>query len=1041
MFSITRGFPYAFGAALTCALVANVALAQQGAGVLVGRVVDGATKRPIPDVVVTVTSPALQGEQIVVTDGSGSFRLPNLPPGEYQLRLEKEEYKPYARSGISLRADSTIRLDSVLLPEAIKEEVVVVARAPTVDVGSTAVGLNVSRDFVSRMPVVRPNAKGGGVRSFEAVAEVTPGAKNDDFGVSIAGTTSPENQYVIDGMSVNNPALGLNGAPLSLEFVEDVNVISGGYMPEYGRTTGGLINVVTKTGSNEFHGSTWLNYSPGFMEGQRKKIKREGSTIQTQPSLGFTADLGGSLGGPILRDRLWFFAGFEVARTMYNLDRSLNRLVLDANGQPTTDADGFTVVQPIAGTSQRYRARREEYQLYGKLTFQADKDNRVTATVSFMPTRSGGNGYYGFTPDDDAPQVSSLLGTYGSLANQFVSNVIDSTLKWTTETSDKRLLVDSTLGWHHQSMGRRAADGTKLGSNEGLSAIPSVQYRRTRPGYHGIGEFERLPADSGCGPQGPNDLEVCPVTNYFLGGPGYLEEISLDRFQGRSVVSYLFEGLGHHVAKAGIDLEMMRYEHLRGYSGGVALNESSGGTRFIDARQYGYLTAPDSPVILDSLNYTTKSYTVGAFVQDSWSILDKVTVNLGVRYDAQFLYGADGALALTMPNEWSPRAGVIWDPTQEGHSKLYASYARFYENIPLDIMDRAGSGEPSISSAHLASNCDPRDPVQATGACRNPATAVNPYGSASGSAPDRNWLTTGGGTTPIDPDIKPPSSDEVVFGAEYDIFKNARVGAYYLKRWINYAIEDMSRDEAQTYFIGNPGHGIASDFPEAKRDYDAITVFFQKSLSETWMAQLSYTLAWLRGNYAGLYRPETLQLDPNINSDFDLKSLTVNRDGPLPGDRRHDIKLFVAKDFELPASMLLNAGASVRARSGEPTSYLGWHIIYGGDEVFVLPRGAGDRMPWVYSIDAHLAYGIKFAEKQNTVITVDVFNLLNFQEITGVDQTYTYNAVNPIVNGNKADLATLQSIEGGLAVRNPNFGKPTSYQAPRQFRFGIRTTF
>ncbi len=228
MFSITRGFPYAFGAAVTCALVANVAFAQQGAGVLVGRVTDGATKGPVADVVVTVTSPALQGEQIVVTDGTGSFRLPNLPPGDYQMRLEKEEYKPYARGGITLRADSTIRVDSVLLPEALKEEIKVVAQAPTVDVGSSAVGLDVSHDFVSRMPVVRPSAKGGAVRSFEAVAEVTPGAQNDDYGVSIAGTTSPENQYVIDGVSVNNPALGLNGSPLSLEFVQDVNVISGG---------------------------------------------------------------------------------------------------------------------------------------------------------------------------------------------------------------------------------------------------------------------------------------------------------------------------------------------------------------------------------------------------------------------------------------------------------------------------------------------------------------------------------------------------------------------------------------------------------------------------------------------------------------------------------------------------------------------------------------------------------------------------------------------------------------------------------------------
>src|SRR6185369_11752376 len=117
---------------------------------------------------------------------------------------------------------------------------------------------------------------------------------------------------------------------------------------------------------------------------------------------------------------------------------------------------------------------------------------------------------------------------------------------------------------------------------------------------------------------------------------------------------------------------------------------------------------------------------------------------------------------------------------------------------------------------------------------------------------------------------------------------------------LNRAIEDMSRDEANTYFIGNPGYGIARDFPKPVRDYDAGTVFFQKAFSSGWLGQASYTLSSLRGNYAGLFRPETGQLDPNINSDFDLRSLLVNHTGPLPGDRTHQLKLYGAKDFVLP---------------------------------------------------------------------------------------------------------------------------------------------
>src|SRR5262249_55814533 len=152
------------------------------------------------------------------------------------------------------------------------EEVTVVARPPTVDVGSSSTGLNLGQDFTRRVPVSRPGAKGSTSRSFESVAEAVPGASTDTFGTSINGTTSPENSYVIDGATVNNPANGILGTPLSMEFIKEVNVISGGYMPEYGRSTGGILNVITKSGGNEFHGGVFSYFTPGALEGSRKAV-------------------------------------------------------------------------------------------------------------------------------------------------------------------------------------------------------------------------------------------------------------------------------------------------------------------------------------------------------------------------------------------------------------------------------------------------------------------------------------------------------------------------------------------------------------------------------------------------------------------------------------------------------------------------------------------------------------------------------------------------------------------------------------------------
>ncbi|MFT3771661.1 MAG: TonB-dependent receptor [Minicystis sp.] len=313
------------GAVALAAVLTSSAAVAQGAGVLTGTVRDASTKAALADIVVTATSPALQGEQTVVTDGSGQYRIPNLPPGEYTLRFDRDSYRPGSRGGISMRASSTIRVGYELLPEQVTlkaEEVVVVSKAPTVDVGSSSTGVSLNQDFTNRLPLSSGNA----TRSFESLATVAPGAQANRYGVSISGTTSPENAFVINGVGVNSPAYGTLATPLSVEFVKEVNVVSGGYMPEYGRAMGGIFDVTTQSGSNEFHGSVFFNITPGALEGPRREVKRDGTTISTNPGLGSLRDFGATLGGPILKDRLWFFGGLQAAFTRNTLERTLNEI-------------------------------------------------------------------------------------------------------------------------------------------------------------------------------------------------------------------------------------------------------------------------------------------------------------------------------------------------------------------------------------------------------------------------------------------------------------------------------------------------------------------------------------------------------------------------------------------------------------------------------------------------------------------------------------------------------------------------------------------
>ncbi|APR81344.1 Hypothetical protein A7982_06691 [Minicystis rosea] len=873
-------------------------------------------------------------------------------------------------------------------------------------------------------------------RSFEGLAEVAPGAVADRYGVSISGTTSPENQYVIDGLSVNNPAFAVIGTPLSIDFVKEANIITGGYMPEFGRATGGYLDVVTKSGGNQFHGSVFASVTPGALEGPRAALPNSGSSIATRYQLSSLRTLGLEIGGPIVTDRLWFYAGVSMALGTTRIDRSLNLL---------GTKDGVATQTPLPGGAQRYEASQRAITYLAKLTWKIDRDNTLTLSVYGSPMFSGGRGTFGVNPLDGTPELNNTYsknivnGTFDSLAHTYINNATDTSLKWQSAFHEKRTLLDVTLGWHHEVNIIAASDGSRLGSGKGLSAMPQIYWQRSPA--HSINDFEASSATRACDPAGVAEAVRCPVTTYYTGGPGFLPERTLDRFQGKAVLTRIFNALGHHVAKAGFDFEAMRFAARHGYSGSNVYWETPDGTGFFDFRRYGFLNGPDKPKVLDVFEATARSLTAGGFLQDSWSIADKVTVNVGVRYDAQLLYGSDGKLAMSLPHQWSPRIGVVYDFTQTGRSRLFANYARYYESVPLDMVERTSPGERYIASVHDGSRCDPRKPSSAANPCdddQSRFTVGPPWGA------NQKWLTISSDKAPVDPNIKPQSSDEIVIGGEVEVLPGGRFGVTYTKRWQNRIIEDMSRDEAQSSFFGNPGYGIAKDFPKATRDYDAITLYFQKAFRDGWLAQASYTVSSLRGNWSGLFQPETAQLDPNLNSDFDLRSLLINRTGPLPGDHTHQLKAYVARDFLIAGRGFMTPGLTFRALSGAPTSYFGAHPLYGPDNVFILPRGAGERLPWVFDIDAHLAAGVKLAKESSLELSLDVFNLFGFQAVTARDQTYTLDSVQPIEGGTIQDLARLKTAGGAPfdpQHKNPNFGNPIAYQAPRQFRFGAKVTF
>ncbi|HWC64546.1 MAG TPA: TonB-dependent receptor, partial [Thermoanaerobaculia bacterium] len=286
----------------------------QTTGSVSGRVADE-NGGALPGVTVEARGAALQGRQQATTDASGAYKLPVLPPGNYDVTATLGGFAAVTRKdAVALGADT--RTDFTLRPSA-AETVVVSAATPVIDQSSTTVGVNLDQRLIETIPTDR---------NFASIAQVTPGVAtevdpynpaNDSTAITVYGSSKSENAYVIDGVDTSGVEYGTQGTTLNYEFIQEMQVKTGGYEAEYGRSTGGIINVITKSGGNEFHGDAFGYYDSDSLQANTKHV---GETAQGA-SAGFTrADFGVDVGGFIVRDKLWFFGAYDrVDDTLKNV--------------------------------------------------------------------------------------------------------------------------------------------------------------------------------------------------------------------------------------------------------------------------------------------------------------------------------------------------------------------------------------------------------------------------------------------------------------------------------------------------------------------------------------------------------------------------------------------------------------------------------------------------------------------------------------------------------------------------------------------------
>jgi hypothetical protein len=368
----------------------------QTTGRIIGQILD-AQGAALPGATVTVSSSSLQGTQTQVTDSEGNFRFLSLPPGRYTVKAELASFKPFEQKDVEVGLDRTVTLPLTMQLAGVSETVNVSATQTGVDTTSTVTGVNAGADLFNRIPLRR---------DFYAVARVAPGTTEDAVGTVIGGSTGAENQYIIDGLNTTGIELGDKGKTLNFDFVQEVEVKTGGMPAEYGRMTGGVINVITKSGSNTFKGSGFVNAEGGFLQANDDTRDKRPAWTTSVTDIDSRSDFGGELGGPLFRDRLWFFGAYN--RTNENRNTTVIRTI-ESPGSPDVNSQVPTSVD------------RDLFA--GKITYRIADGQTLTGTVMGDPsTRDGAvftiagpeSTWKGIRETGGADYVAKYAGVFGS---------------------------------------------------------------------------------------------------------------------------------------------------------------------------------------------------------------------------------------------------------------------------------------------------------------------------------------------------------------------------------------------------------------------------------------------------------------------------------------------------------------------------------------------------------------------------------------------------------------------------------------------------
>lgn len=1067
-----RLFPIAIQILAASLLVAGM-FAQETTGGLQGTVKDPSGAL-VANARIVVTGTTLIGNKEAVTDSSGYYHFTNLPPGTYSITATAQGFETLKSAGLIIEVGHLPSLDLRLEVGSASTVVEVSGQASMIDVTTETTQTNVTADVIQDVPHGR---------SFQSVIQFAPSARNEPlagsvgtngangtggqspgssgngqaFGYSVGGGSDSENSYLVEGQDTADEIGGFSHTNVPFDFIQEVQVKSSGIEAEHGGALGAVVNVVMKKGSNSYHGSLFTEFQSGAMNGSPNAYSRydpqdSGNFLtgidpqyqQYQPIRPHTSDNfpGFTLGGPILKDRIWFFlaANPELNRYERSVDFSDQGLGTQSFSQNTDTY--YTNARIDAALSQKIRVFASWlYQLQrqtGATLPAADSTNGLFNVYSTIPVIAFGHdlGYV-------APNSTTNVGADFTLTPKLVATTrfgyfFENYHDFGYPTSGE------TDFWEANGQGAGSVDGTAFPSNleqaTGYFNAPQNQNYTLRNVNKHI-QFDQDVAWFKSGWGGTHNFKF-----------GYQLNRETNNLSQRynQPFTQIFPGNASYYSSAGLTGFGNCAALVAANQAHAAPNQSYGDPAgSFCTGTYGYADVVDygSSGSVTSLNH-------GFFAQDAWTIGHGVTINAGLRIEKEYLPGETTAGLPARPIQFgwgdkiAPRVGAAWDVFKDGRMKVFGSYGVFNDIMKLNLAISSFGGQYWQQCAYALMTPDAFSEL-------TPVFDSNGRYCSGGSTGGANFA---GGSTPagliflenvnergtegVTPGLKPYRQHESVFGVDYQLGKNLAFEARWDRRRLDHVIEDAALFNStgeEVFTIINPGFGqnaanatcatagvspITLDpyaacplDPKAARSYDGVEFRLTKTSSKHFYAMVSYTYSHLRGNYTGLTSTDIADGGggrdaPNNSRAFDETYFSFNANGNsssglLPTDRPNTFKGYTyyelgwkkrfATDFGLfqyfyqgsPVSSYVDVGYSQipgNFFAVYPEDRGKWVDVSGTTGDLTVSNPSARRTPWFIESDFNLTQSYKISESKVLSFSATIPNMFNQRAITAYNE-------------------------------------------------------